>query len=36
MSLAAELRVRTLVLCHNVKTLTEMVDKFKEHCSYSP
>lgn len=34
MKLVSDLDVRTLVLTHNVKTLTEMRDKFEEYAGY--
>lgn len=36
MGLTSLLWTKTLILCHNVKTLLEMKDKFKEFTNYEP
>lgn len=36
MQIANELQTTTLILCHNVKTLEEMVEKFKEFTNIIP
>lgn len=35
MSIAKYFWVKTLVLCHNIKTTSEMMAKFKEFCNYT-
>lgn len=36
MNIVKTLQAPTIILCHNIKTLLEMVDKFKEFMDYEP